>query len=36
MVALASGFYALDEVNRLKIIQYVVDQRLTTCYAVTP
>ncbi|HGX3328334.1 TPA: ISNCY family transposase [Klebsiella quasipneumoniae] len=25
-----SGFFTLDEVNRLKIIQYVVDRRLTT------
>jgi hypothetical protein len=26
----AAGFFTLDEVNRLKIIQDVVDRRLTT------
>ncbi len=30
MTALAAEFFTLDEVNRLKIIQDVIDRRLTT------
>lgn len=30
MTALATEFFTLDEVNRLKIIQDVIDRRLTT------
>lgn len=30
MTALAAEFFTLDEVNRLKIIQDVIDWRLTT------
>ncbi len=30
MAALAAEFFTLDEVNRLKIIQDVIDRRLTT------
>lgn len=33
MTAHAAEFFTLDEVNRLKIIQDVVDQRLTTLMA---
>ena len=34
MTAHAAEFFTLDEVNRLKIIQDVVDRRLTTQMAV--
>lgn len=33
MTAHAAGFFTLDEVNRLKIIQDVVDRHLTTVIA---
>ncbi len=33
MTAYAAEFFTLDEVNRLKIIQDVVDRRLTTLMA---